>query len=151
MTVKAWKEGRELTCSPTAGDEWNPGGWSEEPDMFTIFASWEDNNHTPHRIVGKYCLGSAQANLYYESGVDHRLNKQWKYGRLRMRGNNIKELHELYTLIRSGKILPTTSYEAEQFRTPIRQFADLWREFILLCRLTVSRLLNQARSRVGRG
>lgn len=138
MTIKAWENGKEVKIETDYEHPFRvmiPSG--TKVDYFTIFGSWEIDEHAAHRITGEYQLGSASAELYRESGAYHTNNYQWAQYRFQMKARLLEDAQRLYELIRAGKILPTVSYEEEQVDTPIRQFRDLVREFFHLVRIHI--------------
>jgi hypothetical protein len=136
-SVKAWSNGKEVhvTCM---GDTFNVTT-AEQVDHYTVYVSWEIDSQCAHRITGRYEFGDATAELYRESGgSDVGMVGRWHQYRFNMKAKNMATARSLYDLIRGGKLLPVVSYEAVQHAHTVRQFADLWREFTLLTRLTLN-------------
>jgi hypothetical protein len=139
LTVKAWRNGQEVkVCYEIDPFDARVEGTT---DFFTLIAVWEIDDGSAYRTTGHYALGSATAELerqsYQLQGVMRR------YNQLSIKAGDLDSAWKLYELIRGGKILPTVSYEAVQHQTAIRQFADLWREFVLLVRLSAGNLLKK--------
>lgn len=104
-------------------------------DQITSHADWVGGSP---RIPGIYQYGSAQAELSrrYSKEKGHFLYLV----RMNCPGNRAGDLKELYRLIRVGEITPIADYNKPQVDTPARQFRDLLREFLLLCRIRLNQL-----------
>lgn len=97
-----------------------------DPEYITFYDHLPDY---PARITGQYRHGTATGELTRVDQGKGRLNRF-----LRLKFVSLKDGQELYTLIRSGQILPQVSYEEKQIDTPIQQARDLvrllWRQLV---------------------
>lgn len=81
-------------------------------DMVDEISFYKQISLHPKRIMGVYTHESATATV--DIGFSSR---EEKYA-VKIRGKKMKDVRELYHLIRAGKILPEESWEKEQVKKP---------------------------------
>jgi len=138
-SIYAWKDGESQISSAFGDEAKNFGDFlcpefknieAFKPEYFTSRDYWKVST-CPERILGQYRLGTAVAELTrrHTGGKSLELD-YW----LEMRFEKFEDGQKLYTLIRSGQILPRISYEEQQIKTPFQQMRDLiriwWRSVI---------------------
>jgi len=138
-TIYAWKNGVSQISSGSSdkkidfGEFLSPNFKNIEafsPEYFTSRDYWKVST-CPPRILGQYKLGSATAELtvHHAGGKTPELDYF-----LDIRFEKFEDGQKLYTLIRSGRILPRISYEEQQIKTPVQQMRDLiriwWRSVV---------------------
>ncbi len=75
-------------------------------DHVELISWWSQIPSIPHRIIGVYRTDDAEAQLdFYKNDRNRR--------RLVINGRDIASMYRLYSEIRSGKALPTESWEDE--------------------------------------
>lgn len=107
----------------------------------SYFDNFGDNLH-PTRRLGEYRLASAKGELSVVGGC-----KEPHY-HLRLRARKMKDLRELYSLIRQGQIWPAKDYEAEQVPPPFYHLRDLVTEVWQLIRRDVKDRLYRISDRI---
>jgi hypothetical protein len=108
-----------------------------KPDYFSEIIFWPRSG-SPRRILGQYKFGFASAELRVSQDNESYWLAVWF--------TKVEEGQKLYTLIMAGKIMPFAFYDGEQHVTAVRNFADLWREFWMLLRTSVSNMIHRLRN-----
>ncbi len=135
--MRMYKNGDWLACGSIVSPDVGKISWYK-PENFTDITRW-DNTNQPVRILGQYSLGTAKAELT----LDRRHNENgrfetWEYS-LDLNCTRLEDGQELYILIRAGRISPNVPYDGAQSKNVARHFKDLFREFLVLCRVTLQR------------
>ena len=117
----------------------------EMPSEFEPFVSevsYYDNfgyGFHPTRRIGEYRLASAIGELG-TAGTSHY--------HLKLRAKNVKDLRELFHLIRQGQIWPAKDYEEAQVPPPFRHLKDALAEIWALLRRDIRDRLYRIKERV---